>query len=93
MHRFEVDKIVNNIGSDKEGCQYLIVIIDTFSRYIELYKCNDLLETSAVETLVDCVLRTYYPVVSVLVTTSNGSTHYYYLLLLAITSVDTLRCL
>ena len=56
MHRIAVDTIVN-IGSDKEGYKHLIVIIDTFSRHVELYKCKDLTTTSAVEALVDWVCR------------------------------------
>ena len=56
MHRITVDTIVN-VGTDKEGYTHLIVIIDTFSRHVELYKCKDLTTTSAVEALVDWVCR------------------------------------
>ena len=56
MHRIAVDTI-ENVGTDKEGYQHLIVIIDTFSRHIELYKCKDMLATSAVSALVDWVCR------------------------------------
>jgi hypothetical protein len=56
MHRIAVDTIVN-VGTDKEGYQHLIVIIDTFSRHIELYKCKDLTATTAVAALVDWVCR------------------------------------
>ena len=56
MHRIAVDTIVN-VGTDKDGYKHLIVIIDTFSRHVELYKCKDLTTTSAVEALVDWVCR------------------------------------
>ena len=56
MQRISVDTIVN-VGCDKDGNKHIIVIIDTFSRHVELYKCKDLLATSAVEALVDWVCR------------------------------------
>ena len=56
MERIAMDTIVN-LPADKEGYKHVIVIVDAFSRWVELYKVKDLSAETAVDALTDWVCR------------------------------------
>jgi hypothetical protein len=56
MFRIAIDTIVN-LPYDKDGYRHILVIIDTFSRWTELYKCKDLTADTAVDCIVDWSCR------------------------------------
>jgi transposase InsO family protein len=56
MDRIAMDTMVN-LPMDKEGYKHLIVIVDAFSRWVELYKVKDLTAEPAVKALTEWVGR------------------------------------
>ena len=56
MDRINIDTI-GPLPPDQDGYTHIIVIIDVFSRFVELYKCKDCSAASAVESIFDYVGR------------------------------------
>jgi hypothetical protein len=40
--------LVNGIGENSEGVMYLMVLVDRFSKYVNIYKCKHMLNTKEI---------------------------------------------
>ena len=56
IDRLNIDTI-GPLPADSEGFTHIIVVIDVFSRFIELYKCKDTSAPAAVDAIVQHVGR------------------------------------
>jgi hypothetical protein len=56
MDRLNIDTI-GPMPEDQDGFKYIIVIIDSFTRFIELYKAKDLTGTTAAQVVLQHVGR------------------------------------
>lgn len=72
MTRLNIDTI-GPLPIDKEGYTYVIVVIDTFTRFVELYKAKDATSMSAARALLDHIGRYGFPRE---ILTDNGPQYY-----------------
>ena len=70
MDRWNIDTI-GPLPKDESGNQYIIVVVDAFSRFVELYAAKDVSALSAMKAILQAVGR--YGTPSEILTDNNGS--------------------